>query len=49
MSHSRMVQTRRRKQVGKKIQAREAKQVKKLGKDGAKPAGAEGAAAARPE
>jgi hypothetical protein len=49
MSHSRMVQTRRRKQVGKKIQAREAKQVKKLGKQSDKPAAAAGASAARPE
>jgi hypothetical protein len=47
MSHSRMVQTRRRKQVGKKILAREAKQIKKLTKKDAKPADA--AQAARPE
>ncbi|MDB5902289.1 MAG: hypothetical protein JWM26_1167 [Betaproteobacteria bacterium] len=47
MSHSRMVQTRRRKQVGKKILAREAKQIKKLTKKDAKPA--EAAQAARPE
>ncbi|MDB5867031.1 MAG: hypothetical protein JWO70_4837 [Betaproteobacteria bacterium] len=49
MSHSRMVQTRRKKQVGKKIQAREAKQVKKLGNQSGKPAGTETSASARPE
>ena len=38
MSHSRMLQTRRRKQAGKKRLAREEKQVKKLAKDSAKPA-----------
>jgi hypothetical protein len=43
-----MVQTRRKKQVGKKIQAREAKQVKKLGKQSGKPA-SESSASARPE